>query len=58
MKAVMVSIEYLKRRADEFLETAQYNFTKKMYDLAAFSVEQYMQLYLKYFLAKKSRLFP
>ena len=54
----MVSIEYLKRRADEFLETAQYNFTKKMYDLAAFSVEQYMQLYLKYFLAKKSRLFP
>jgi len=54
----MVSIEYLKRRADEFLETAQYNFTKKMYDLAAFSVEQYMQLYLKYFLAKKVGYFP
>ena len=58
MERDMVDVEYLRQRAEEFLETAKYNFSKGYYNLAAFCVEQYIQLYLKYFLAKTVGYYP
>jgi len=54
----MVKVEYLKERAEEFLDNAKYNFSKGFYNLAAFCVEQFFQLYLKYFLAKTVGYYP
>jgi len=36
-----------KEKADAFLDTAIYNFEKGRYDLAAFNIEQAVQLYIK-----------
>jgi len=39
--------ERLLKRSREFLETAKYQIDKGFYDLAAFSLEQALQLFLK-----------
>lgn len=39
--------ENLLRRSREFLDTAEYQKSKGFYDLAAFSLEQALQLFLK-----------
>jgi HEPN domain-containing protein len=39
--------ERLLKRSRDFLETAEYQITKGFYDLAAFSLEQALQLFLK-----------
>jgi len=40
-------VRRFKDRADAFLDTAIYNFEKGRYDLAAFNIEQAVQLYIK-----------
>jgi len=40
-------VESLLRRSREFLETAHYQASNGFYDLAAFSLEQSLQLFLK-----------
>lgn len=40
-------VEHLLRRSREFLETAQYQTSNGFYDLAAFSLEQSLQLFIK-----------
>ena len=40
--------EILKIRSERFLETAKDLYEKGYYDLAAFNIEQAVQLYLKY----------
>lgn len=47
-----------KERADAFLDTAVYNFENGRYDLAAFNIEQAVQLYVKTRLLKLLREFP
>ncbi len=49
--------EFLKNNADEFLKNAEYLIEKKTYNLAAFNIEQAVQLYLKYLLTKKLESF-
>lgn len=39
--------EHLLKRSRNFLETAEYQISKGFYDLAAFSLEQALQLFLK-----------
>lgn len=39
--------KHLLKRSKEFLETAEYQTSKGFYDLAAFSLEQALQLFLK-----------
>ncbi len=39
--------EHLLKRSKNFLETAEYQISKGFYDLAAFSLEQALQLFLK-----------
>lgn len=39
--------KHLIKRSKEFLETAEYQKSKGFYDLAAFSLEQALQLFLK-----------
>jgi HEPN domain-containing protein len=39
--------KHLIKRSKEFLETAEYQTSKGFYDLAAFSLEQALQLFLK-----------
>ena len=45
--------ELLNERAKRFLEEAKDDLKKKFFDLAAFHLEQALQLKLKYVLAKK-----
>jgi len=40
-------VRRFKDGADAFLDTAIYNFEKGRYDLAAFNIEQAVQLYIK-----------
>lgn len=40
--------EFLKIRADRFLETAKELYNKQYYDLCSFNIEQVVQLYLKF----------
>ena len=40
-------VRRFKDRADAFLDTAIYNFERGRYDLAAFNIEQAIQLYIK-----------
>jgi len=40
-------VRRFKERADAFLDTAVYNFEKGRYDLAAFNIEQAVQLYVR-----------
>jgi len=39
-------VRKFKEKADAFLDTAIYNFEKGRYDLAAFNIEQAIQLYI------------
>jgi len=39
--------KHLLKRSKEFLETAEYQTNKDFYDLATFSLEQTLQLFLK-----------
>ena len=41
-------VEHLERRAREFLKTADYQAGEGMYGLAIFSLEQALQLFLKF----------
>jgi len=50
--------EFLKNNADEFLKNAENLINEGVYNLAAFNIEQAVQLYLKYLLAKKIGEFP
>ncbi len=51
-------VDFLKRRAKAFLESAQADFARGNYDLVLFHVEQFLQLYLKHLLYKKIGDFP
>ena len=50
--------EILKERAYAFLRNAKRLFAEKEYDLAAFSIEQFCQLILKYKLLIKTGTYP
>jgi len=54
----VMEYEFLKKNADEFLKNAEYLMEKGVLNLAAFNIEQAVQLYLKYLLAKKIGEFP
>ncbi|MGB9706464.1 MAG: HEPN domain-containing protein [Microgenomates group bacterium] len=53
-----MKIDFLLKRAQEFLETAEYHFSNEKYHLVAFDLEQASQLMLKHALFKKLRHFP
>ena len=50
--------KYLLERSRRFLETAELQLDKGFYDLAVFSLEQSLQLYLKAYLLKFGLEFP
>lgn len=50
--------EVLRERAEDFLRVAERLVEEGTYDLAAFHVEQYCQLYLKYKLLVKTGTYP
>jgi len=50
--------EILRERAEAFLQNARRLFDEGVYDLAAFSLEQYVQLILKYKLLIKTGAYP
>ncbi|MCD5396125.1 MAG: HEPN domain-containing protein [Candidatus Pacebacteria bacterium] len=50
--------DFLLKKAEAFLEDAQYDIKTKKWFLAAFHLEQTCQLYLKYYLFLKLRRFP
>jgi len=54
----MVKVEFLKERAESFLENAKDLLKKKDYPLAAFNLDQAAQLYLKYYLFLKLKRYP
>ena len=49
----MGKIEFLKQRAKEFLEEAQRLNKEKKFNLAAFNLEQAVQLWVKYLIGKR-----
>jgi HEPN domain-containing protein len=51
-------VKLLKSRALNFLANAKDLFKKKIFDISAFNIEQFCQLYLKYFLLIKIGDFP
>ena len=51
-------MEFLKKNAMKFLEKAQESFEKGEYNFTMFFVEQFLQLMLKFFIAKKFGDFP
>ena len=51
-------IEVLMKRSRRFLDLAKYNIEKGDYDLAAFNLEQGLQLYLKAEILKNGARFP
>jgi len=53
-----MEFRFLKKNADEFLSNALHLLERGVYNLSAFSIEQAVQLYLKYFLAMKVGEFP
>ncbi|MCS7151642.1 MAG: HEPN domain-containing protein [Endomicrobia bacterium] len=54
----MEKIDFLKQRAKEFWDEANRLFNEGKYNLAAFSLEQAVQLYIKYLIAKKVGEWP
>lgn len=54
----MAKAEFLKEKAEAFLENAKYNISKKKWFLATFHLELAYQLYLKYYLFLKIADFP
>ncbi len=53
-----MNFDFLKENADAFLKNAQHLLEEKEYKLSAFNIEQAIQLYLKYLLAKRIGDFP
>ncbi len=53
-----MDFEFLKENTEDFLSSADDFMRKGKYRLCAFSIEQGLQLYLKYFLARKEGDFP
>ncbi len=51
-------MELLKQRAEMFLENARRLIADGVYDIAAFNIEQYCQLILKYKLLVKTGTYP
>jgi HEPN domain-containing protein len=54
----MEEYKYLLERSRRFLETAELQLGRGFYDLAVFSLEQALQLYLKAYLLKLGLEFP
>lgn len=54
----MAKVDFLKKRAEEFLANAKDLIKKGVYPLAAFNLEQTAQLYLKYCLYLKLKKYP
>lgn len=54
----MAKADFLKEKAEDFFDNAQYNISKKKWFLAAFHLHQTCQLYLKYYLFLKLRKYP
>lgn len=50
--------DFLKKRSEEFLKDAEYDLSQGHYSLAAFHLEQALQLFLKYSLFLKLKDFP
>lgn len=50
--------ELLRERAEEFLKTAKLLMDNRLYDIAVFSLEQYVQLMLKYRLLLATGSYP
>jgi len=50
--------QVLRERAEGFLKIAQDQYKKGVFDLAAFNLEQYCQLMLKYKLLVKTNTYP
>jgi len=50
--------DFLRRRAEAFLEDAKLDYERGFYDLTLFHVEQFLQLYLKYLLYRRIGDFP
>ncbi len=50
--------EILRERAEAFLRNAERLIVERVYDLAAFNLEQYCQLILKYKLLVKTGTYP
>ncbi|RLI07122.1 DNA-binding protein [Candidatus Bathyarchaeota archaeon] len=50
--------EILRERAEDFLRNAERLLEEGVYDLAAFNIEQYCQLILKYKLLVKTGTYP
>ncbi|HPP43109.1 MAG TPA: HEPN domain-containing protein [Caldisericia bacterium] len=53
-----MEINFLKKRAEEFLKTSEYHFREGMYELTTFDLEQSLQLFLKYTIYLKNRNYP
>jgi len=49
----MAKADFLKKKAEAFLEDAKYDISRREWFWAAFHLEQTCQLYLKYHLFKK-----
>jgi len=54
----MPDYKFLRKNADSFYRNAKHLFEQGEYNLAAFNLEQAMQLMLKYLLASKLGEFP
>jgi len=54
----MLDYEFLRKNADSFYRNAKHLFKQGEYNLAAFNLEQAMQLMLKYLLASRLGEFP
>jgi len=48
-----MEVEFLKERGREFFEEAEELLKKKRYNLSAFNLEQAIQLWIKYLIAKE-----
>jgi HEPN domain-containing protein len=54
----MAKIDFLKKRAEEFLKMAKFAFKERNFNISAFNLEQACQLYLKYYLFLKLKRYP
>jgi len=54
----MAKADFLKEKAETFLEDAKYDISREKWFAAAFHLEQAVQLYLKYYLFLKLRRYP
>jgi len=54
----MAKIDFLKKRAREFLKLSKHAFREGNYNISAFNLEQAAQLYLKYYLFLRIKDYP